>query len=138
MRQHATAFIRRQLHHPELFALDTFDSVVLSQPLVQERIVAVDEIRERTVAAKHRLEEQPCLRRHRVLQFRIPFRKTVVVARDGVEASGLQPLADEVFGKSGRLRILDHAPHLIVQHEGQMQRIGLGDAQEFVIGHRTP
>ncbi len=49
----AAALIGGQFDAAEIGSGDAFDSVVLGQPLIQECVVGVEEIRERAVLAQH-------------------------------------------------------------------------------------
>ena len=56
--------VRRQVHFAERMPLDPGDAIVLSQPLVEERPVAVDELQQTAVALEHFLKEQVRLPDH--------------------------------------------------------------------------
>ena len=108
------------------------------EPLVEERVVRVQEIGDRTVLAQHMLEEHRRLGLHRLAQLGIPFLELVRVRLDGIEVARLEPLAGEVRGKGGRARVGEHPVDLRFEHRRFGELARLGQRQQRVVRHRAP
>ena len=105
MGEHAAARRAREVHAPELGALDAGDPVVPGQALVQERVAAVDEVEEAPVLAHQALEEELGLPAHRVAQVVLEVGEAVPVGGDRLEGAELQPLAAEGLDEGARLGV---------------------------------
>ena len=62
-----------QLHFAEDTAGDARDAVVPGEPIVDERIVGVEEFEDAAVLAHDVVEEQLCLANHRRTEVRVEF-----------------------------------------------------------------
>ena len=108
----------RELHAPEVAALDVRDPVVLRQPLVDEGVVGIEQIQDAAVLAQDAVEEQLRLLDEGLAQVVVEIR----IVRDdrlvSLEAAQIEPLPREVLRERERLRVLDHAMDLRGQHLG--------------------
>ena len=111
---------------------------MLRQPLVEERVIRVQEVADRTVLAQHVLEEHRGLGFHRLAKLGRPFLELVRIRLHGVEVARLEPLAGEVRGEGGRARIGEHPIDLGFKHARVAQPAGFGERQQLLVRHRAP
>ena len=118
--------------------VDAGDAVVLGEPLVQERVLAVDEVGDRPVLAQHGLEEHARLGAHRVRSSAFHSGNFVGsrLTASRLRVSSHWPA--KLSAKRRRLRIGEHALDLRVEHRRQVQPIRLAEPQQLVVGHRAP
>ena len=117
---------------------DVRDPVVPRQPLVQERVAAVDEVEHAAIVADDGLEEELGLAPHRQPEVVLELGELVAVAGERFERAELQPLAAEVLGERPCLRIAQHPPHLEGEDLRVAQRPGVGGAPQLGVRHARP
>ncbi len=100
--------LRRERNRAELRPLHPGDAVVPGQPLVHHREVAVEEAQHRQVGPDDLSEELDRLPPRRGLQVVVVLLVDVPVGRHPVEVSDPEPLAGEVPGELGGLRVGQH------------------------------
>ena len=96
----------------ELLALHARDPVVPGQPLVEERVLAVEEVQDAAVLADDALEEQLALPAHREAQVVLEGGEALAVGGHRLQRPELQPLAAERLHQRPRLGVLQHAADL--------------------------
>ena len=99
----------------ELVAGDAGDPVVPGQPLVEERVVGVEEVGDRPVVVDDRGEEQLDLAGHRQAERLVEAGEPAPVGAGQLEVPGLEPLAGEVLDELPGLRVLEHPGDLGVE-----------------------
>ena len=92
------------------------DAVELRQPLIQERVVRVEEVENGAVLAQDVLEEQFRLLLHRHARVVGELRELDAVGHVRFEGPRLQPLPAEVLHQRTGPGVLEHPPHLGFQH----------------------
>ena len=100
----------------ELAAVDVRDAVVLGQPLVDERVVRGQQLDDAAVLADDAVEQQLDFAPHRLAQRIVEVGIEQRQRADALQAAQVQPLAGEVHRQRLRLRILQHAPDLLLEH----------------------
>ena len=108
------------------------------QPLVEERVLAVDEIEDLPILADDVLEEELGLAAHREPQVVLEIRIAIPVAGDRFERAKLQPLTAEVLRERVRFRIAKHPPHLRGQDGGIAERPHVRRSTELRVRHAGP
>ena len=136
--EHAASRSPGQIDPPEFRARDIGNAVVTREPLVQERVPAVDEVEDAAVFADDVLDKELGLLPHRVPEVVLELRKAILVARHGLERAELQPLAAEVLGQCVRLRVAQHPSDLEVEHSRIAQRAGIRRPAELGVRHAGP
>ena len=138
-RQDAAAVaVPRQRHLAKLPTLHAGDAVVLRQPAVEHREVGGDEVGQAQVVLQDFVEEQFRLPDHRHLQHVVELGVEDVAGLRGVDVAQAEPLADEVLGEGRRLRMLEQALDLLAERVRLAQLLLLGQAEQFLVGHRAP
>ena len=85
------------------------------QPLVDERVVGVDQIQDAAILADDGLEQQFRLAPERVAEVAVEL---LGAGRDVVELPQLQPLARQIVDERAARGIGQHAPRLLLEHRG--------------------
>ena len=80
----------------EAAAVDVRDAVVLGEPLVEERVVRLEQVEHAAVLAQDALEEQLRLLAERLPQVVVEVGEQPQVRRDRFEVAQVQPLPGEV------------------------------------------
>ena len=112
----AAAVLPHPLDPPPLRARHALDSVVLGQIFVQERVIGVEQRRDRPVILKKVGDEEDRLLLHRAAEGgerRERLRALFVMLGEAVD---MEPLRAELLGKPPRLWIAEHPPGLCEQH----------------------
>ena len=125
---------RRQRDPAEVAPVDTRDSVLLGQPLIQEGIIRVQKIRHRTVFLNHARHEHFNFRPHGLAQNIVEIRIDGGHRSLGLQGAQAEPLAGEVAHQLLRPRILEHAPDLLFQNGVLVQFILAGKGRVVVTG----
>ena len=105
LREHAATLAIGEFHAAEGGAGHAVDSVVLREPLVQVRVLRVEELEDAAVLADDVLEEQHRLVAHREAQVVVEGGELLAIRSDRLEGAELQPLAAELLDQRRRPRI---------------------------------
>ena len=111
---------------------------MLRQPIVQERVPRVEELRKRPILAQDVLKEHPCLGLHRVAQVRTPVGELLRIGFDAVQVPRFQPLPGEVVRQRRRTGIGEQPLHLGVERRRRAELARLGQPEQLVVRHRAP
>ena len=125
-------------HAPEARAVDAGDAVVAREPLVDERVVGIEQIEREPVLADDAREEQLGFPAERLAHVVVEVREQQQVRRDLVQIAQLQPLAGERVHQRVGARIGDHAPHLRLEHARRAQPAGDRQVQQLVVRDAAP
>ena len=139
-RLHQHAFARRvaQIDSPELGAHDARQPVVAGEPLVDERVLRVQELQDAAVLANDRREEEIRFLPHRLAEVVLEVGELVGVGLGGFERTSLQPLPAELLDQRLRLRIAQHARHLRAQHAWRPQCVRRGEPAQLGVRRARP
>ena len=114
------------------------DSVMRSQWWIQERVIGLEQIENRTIAAKHVLEETNRFFVHigaKLCELRIQRFVLVIVA---IKIANVQPLAGEVYRQPPDPIVLKHAVRLRDECLGTLQLSCPGNTSKLLVGQRRP
>ena len=131
--QQAAPIRIRHRHAPEARAVDPADAVVPRQPLVDERVVGIQQIERAAVLAHDAREQQLGFAAQRLADVVVEVGEQQHVRRDLVQVAQLQPLTGERVHQRVGARIRDHAPHLRVEHAGRAQPAGDRQVQQVIV-----
>ena len=123
---------------PEALAIDAGNAVVLRQPLVQERVVRVEQIEDAAILPDDAVEEQLGLAAEGLPQVVVKVEEQLGAGPEPVNVADLQPLAGEVAHQRLRPWIREHPLHLAIKSRRFMQRVLLGRIQQLVIRDAAP
>ncbi len=138
VRQHAAALVGGEIDTTELLARHAADAVVPGEQLVEIRVARVEELRNRTVVAENRVEEQLRLGPHGVAQFRSPLRETIGIGTNRIEIADFEPLPREVLRERRGPFVGEHARDLRVEHGRRAELALLGQGDELLVRHGAP
>ena len=138
MTEDAATLRTGELHSPELRTGDTWDAVVAGQPVIQKRIIGVQELRHRLVLAQQVLKEQARFGFHGIAEIRTPIGELLGVGLDAVQVPRLEPLPGKIVGEGRGARIGQETFDLSVQHSGRGELAGFGQREQLVVRHRAP
>ena len=96
----------------EVAAVDVRHAVVPRQPLVDERVVGVEQVEHAAVLRDDALEEQLRFLAERLPQLVVEVREVARRRHVALQVAQQQPLAGEVVGERPRLRVGEHAHDL--------------------------
>ena len=147
MRQYSSPVtLLRQRHLPHLISFHSFNPVILSQRLIQKRVVRCEHLQRTPVLFDQVRKKQLRLQLHRTALLpakdleRIPKvldpQHPPRIHIDPFHISRLQPLPHKVLHKPPRLRIIQHPIHLIRQIRPQFAT--LSQLKQLRIRQRTP
>ena len=108
------------------------------EPLVDERVIGVEELQHAAVLVLDRLAEELGLLEHRRPQRLVEIREQNRVGREILELARLQPLSGEVLGQGAGPGVTEHPPGLGSQRIDAPELSGGGQSKELVIGHAAP
>ena len=98
MRQYAAAALRfANIDAAELGAGDARDAIEPREPLVEECVVAVDEVENACVPRYEISDKKLCFSPHRMAQALVKIHEAVAVGLHNVDIFELKPLAREVL-----------------------------------------
>ena len=112
------------------------DAVELREIAVEVGEVRVDQVEHAAVLADDLGEEELRLLDHRRTDRVVEAREHHRIGRDRGELAELQPLQAEALGQVAGARILEEAARL--GFEVGRELLGVGQLEEFVVGHRAP
>ena len=138
MSQQAAAHAVGERHAPEPAAVDVRDSIVLGQPLVDERIIGPHEVQDAAILADLAGHEQLRLARERLAQVVVPLRKQLGGRYHAGQRAQGQPLQGEAVDEGLGAGIGQHAPHLPPQHVRVTQLTARRDVQQLVVREAAP
>ena len=108
------------------------------QPLVEERVIRRQQLRDPAVVLKLAADEQFGFLAERLAQVLVELREQIRI-RDGIaQVAELQPLAGEVLDEGLRARIAQHAAHLRLEHAAVAQRSLGGAVEQLVVRDAAP
>ena len=125
-------------HAPKMAAVDVLHAVVAGQLLVQERVVRLEKLRNRPVAAHLALEEELRLAHHGRAQRVVERREQTAVGLVRPDVAHLQPLADEVVHEAAGAPVDQHPPHLGGQHVRIAQPSARPQVDQLVVRQAPP
>ena len=102
--QAAALAVPVQRDAPEVAAVHVRNAVVLREPLVQERVVGLEQVEHAAVFAQDALEKQLGFAAERLAQVVVEIGKQPQVGRDRFEVAQVQPLLGEVADERSRAR----------------------------------
>jgi len=111
---------------------------VPGKALVEECVVAIQQIEHTAVITQDALKKQFGLAADGVTQIVVKFGEHIRVGRHLGEIAQLQPLAREVLDQGVRTRIVEHAAHLAFENLGRLQLAGIGQVEQFVVWNAAP
>ena len=112
----AAAIGAAHIHPPELRTGHPVHAIEARHPLIQERVLGVQQIQQTSVLPHQVLKKQLRLPAHRKPQTVIKIRKLFNVRLQDIHIFKLQPLPHEIFDERRRLRIAQHPLHLRRKH----------------------
>ena len=83
-------------------------------------------------------EEQLGLATHREAQVVVEPGEPLLVGRRRLQRADLQPLPAELLDQRAGLVVLQHAPHLALEHHGLPQLAPVGEPPQLRVGHARP
>ena len=104
------------LHAPELAAVDVGDAVMPRQPLVDERVVGIQQIHDAAVFAHDAVEEQRRLFLHRLAKVVVEIGERFQIRSGALEIAQVQPLLGEVGDQRVGSRVRQHPLDLLLEH----------------------
>ena len=125
-------------HSPELAPVDVGDAVVPRQPLVDERVVGVQEIHDAAVFAHDAVEEERRLFLHRLPKVVVEIGEGFQIRNGVLEIAQVQPLLGEVGDQRLRSRVCQHPLDLLFEHGGIFQLALARERQQLVVGKAAP
>ena len=108
------------------------------ESLVHEGVVRREQIDDSSIFADDAAEQQFHFAAHRLPQRIIEVREQHRDRTHSLQASEVQPLAGEVDGERFRLRVFQHAPHLLFEHGRVFESSLAGDSDQFIVRTRAP
>ena len=111
---------------------------MLRQPLVEERVVGIQQFHHAAILAHDVLEEQLGLALEALAQALVELGEDVRIGLLLREIAQVEPLPGEIRDQRFGARIVQHAPHLLVQHGGVLQLALLRQVQQLVVGNAAP
>ena len=123
---------------PELAAVDVRDAVVLRQPLVDERVVRVQQIDDAAIFADDAVEEQLDFAPHRLPQRIVEVGIDQRQRARALQAAQVQPLAGEVLRQRLGPRILQHAADLPLEHDRILEPALARERDQLIVGAGAP
>ena len=108
-------------HAAEARAVDAADAVVPRQPLVDERVVGVEQVERGRFSRTMLAKSSSVSRRNAWRTLSSKSGEQQDVRRDLVQVAQLQPLPGERVHQRVGARVGDHAPHLRLEHAGRAQ-----------------
>src|SRR5437764_12664945 len=100
--------VRRQVHFAERMPLDPGDAIVLSQPLVEDRPVAVDELQQTAVALEYFLKEQVRLPEHGLANQIVVVAVQAHFRGRSKDVTQVEPLTGEIRAECMSTRTIEH------------------------------
>ena len=134
LREHAAARRAGQVHAAELRPGHAGNAVVLRQPLVEERVLAVEEIEDAAVFADDVLEEELRLAAHREAQVVVEVGEAVASRVSDSSARNCSHCPPKFSTSARDLRVAQHPPHLRGEDLPVAQRAGVGRAPQLSSG----
>ena len=110
---------------------------MLGQPLVEERVVGRQQVEHAAVLAQDARDEQLVSLRNAWRSASSNGRMTRI-RLDGLEVSQVEPLAGEVRHQRFGARIVEHAPHLLLEHRRVLQPALLGQVEQLLVRNAAP
>ena len=114
-------------------------AVVLGEPLVDERGIAVEQFRDRPIVLDQVRDEPRRLLEHGLFQRVVERGEHLPV--DGFlreEVAVAEPLAEELQREAADLRVLEHPANLLAQDALVAELARLREGQQLLIGHARP
>ena len=136
--QTAARVILFQRHAPEAVAVDSADTVVPGQSLVQERIVRAEQLEQAAVVAHGALDEQFGLASERHAQILVELGVVGRLALLRLEVPQPQPLTHEVVDERSRTGICEETSGLLLEHGRVTELPTHRDVQQFVVRDAAP
>ena len=136
--QAAATQLRVEVHPAHRRAVHARYAVVLGQPLVDERIVGVEEGQDAAVLAEHRHDEHVGLVQHRLAEplVEIPEHKAVRMLL--LEVANIEPLSGEIVRQGLRLGIGEHPRDLTVEDHRVVKPAFFCNIEEVVVRDAAP
>ena len=139
MRQYAAAALRfANIDAAELGTGDARDAIEPCEPLVEECVVAFDEVENACVPRYKISDKKLCFSPHRMAQAFVEIHEAVAIGFHHVDIFELKPLAREVFNQRFGFLSLQHAADLRVKNGRLAQAAFAGHAQQFRVGSAAP
>ena len=136
--QHTAPRRAGEVDLPELLPLHPGDPVMAGQPLVEERVLAIQEIEDAAVLPDHALQEQLGLPAHGEAQVVLERGETFPVGRDRLQGAELEPLPAEGLHEGTGPGVLEHPTDLRGQDGGIVEGALSGGAEQLLVGHAGP
>ena len=124
-------------HAAEVRAVHAWNAVVFRQPLVDEGVVGRQQIEEAAIVAEDARDEERRLGEEGAAQ-RFVEREQHRIRLHRLDVSQVQPLTREVRHQRVGARVVEHSPHLMLQHRGIAQPRALGEIEELRVGNGAP
>ena len=123
---------------PEVAPPHARDAVVPRQPLVDERVVGVEQLQHAAVLGDDRGEQQLGLAPEGPPQVVVEVAEAPRLGNDVLQVAQVEPLAREVVHQRRRARVGQHPAHLPLQLAGAAQLAALGRGQQRLVGDAAP
>ena len=111
---------------------------MLGEPLVEERVVGLNEVQNHAVFPKERLEVEFRFTSKGFAEVVVEIGEEAKIWREGLQVPQVEPLRGEVLDQTAGTPIGQHPAHLALQDLRPMQFTPLGDAQKLFIRNATP
>src|SRR5262249_31612410 len=99
----------------ELAAEDVWNAIVPREPLVEIRVVGLDQIEHALVLANDARQQQLSLLPHRLAQVVVKILEQAHVGNERIQIAEMQPLPAEIGDERPRSLIGKHPPHLLLE-----------------------
>src|SRR5687768_10761118 len=84
---------------PKLTAVHVRDPIMFSEPLVEKRIVGLNQIKHTAILTQNAVEEKLCLLPHRLSKVVVKVRKQTHIRNDGFQVAKIKPLTCKVLNQ---------------------------------------
>ncbi len=111
---------------------------MFGEPLIQERIVGIQQVEHAAILADDALEEHLRLALEGHAQIVVEVEQQLRTRLQPGHVADVQPLAGEVVDQRLRARVRKHAPHLLPQNARIVQRPLDGHVHELVVRNAAP
>ena len=108
------------------------------QPLIDERVVGIQEIHHAAVLTHDAVEEQGCLVLHRLPKVVVEIGEGFQVRNGVLEISQVQPLLGEIGDERLGSRVSQHSLDLLFEHDGLFQFALARERQQLVVRQTAP
>ena len=128
-----------ELHAAELRAVNALDAVMPGEPLVDEGVVRVQELKSAAVFAQNVAEEHLGLGAESLADVVVEIGEHQQIRNDlRLQVAELQPLPGEIVYQGVRAVIREHAVHLSGEHFGFPKPPRCGRIEQLFIGDAAP